>query len=247
MTVFKNRYNKNCTQNSYVASGILFAFVLFSSCNTTAAVPTETLVPTDTPKTSVTSTLAPTSTPSITPSPTTPPSPTIDLSWVLSDSEWLQFYYPKDWNVEEPLPICLPGVTDCIIRLSHSSAEMVEIQFIRLRMPVDYVSLEAIDVDRADWQRNTVGAAAFGVENLLELYSVDEIEVDGIPAVKRLYAYPVVDMSTDKVKEIQYTYSLAIVHDEHIYRFRMQTTVIDEFDEYKLVVDNMVETISFHK
>ena len=221
--------------------------VLLASCNNSVAIPTETLIPTIPPTATLTLTPAPTFTPTITPSPTNSPTPTIDPSWVAFDSEWLQLYYPKDWNVEQPLgePVCVPGAVDCIIRLSHTPSETVEINF--FRYPPIGTSLDVVEADKDDWNNRKIGATIVGAADLLKLLSVDEIEIDGVKAVKRLYEYPLVDMVTGKVKNTQYNYRVMIILGEYTYSFEMQTTNADEFAKYTEIADKIVATITFKR
>jgi hypothetical protein len=241
MTTLKN------VSKPFVALSVLVFLTLLVSCSNSVAIPTETSIPTVSPTATITPSPAPTSPPTITPSPTLPPTATIDPSWSAFDSEWLQLRYPQDWNVEKPLgePDCAPGAIDCIIRLSHSPSESVEIRL--TRMPLFGASSDVVQADEDDWNMRKISAATVGAANLLKPISVDEMEVDGIKAVKRLYEYPLVDWVTGKVKDTQYNYRVLIIDGDHAYWFEMQTTSADEFEKYTGIADNMVATIAFHK
>lgn len=226
----------------------LLALSSLASCNVARAIaPTETLAPATPPTATVTPSPVPTSTLTTIPSPTITPFPTIDPTWISFDSEWLQLYYPKDWNVEAPLgaPVCVPGIADCIIRLSHLPSETVEIQFVR-KQSMDK-SLDVVTTDLRDWDMRKLGATMTGASDYLKLVAVDGIKIDGIKAIRRLYEYPLVDMSTNKMTAIQYTYRVMVIVGEYTYSFEMKTTNADEFSIYTAIADGIVATITFHK
>ena len=108
-------------------------------------------------------------------------------------------------------------------------------------------SLDAIQADERDWNNVKLGAMIVGASDLLKSISVDEIKIDSIKAVKRLYEYPLVDMVTNKVTGTQYNYHVMIVDGKYIYSFQIQTTSADEFTKSIEVADKILETISFPK
>ncbi|MBI4731187.1 MAG: hypothetical protein HY781_03500, partial [Chloroflexi bacterium] len=185
------------------------------SCTGSAPVPTET------PTLQATSTLVPSPTPTMTLPPTATSTPALPSDWVLVESQWLQLYYPSDWALEPPPgePVCVPGIVDCIVWLSHSPSETVEIQLIR-----DWPLEESLDLqanDEKDWSLREWGVTMVGAPDLLKLVSVDEIQVDGVEAVRRLYEYPLVDPGTMQVMNIQYNYRVMFLLDGYMYLFRM--------------------------
>lgn len=226
----------------FLALSLFISLALLNACNVFAP-PAPAATPTET----ATQTPSPTSTPTLTASPTDPPATVNAADWLAFDSEWLQLSYPPDWTVEEPLgePVCFPGMTDCIIRLSHSPSESVEIQFFRnshMNPPGD-----AAVEEEESWQLRVMGTAIVGAPELLKLISVDEIEVDGIKAIRRLYEYPLVDPATGKLLNIESTYRVFLVLGESTYVFEMKTTSPEEFALYTEVADGIVSTISFHR
>jgi hypothetical protein len=125
----------------------------FTPVNTVTSNATPTLQSTATP----TATLTPLPTQTL--PPTSAPKPTIDPNLVLFKSEWVNFYYPKDWN-EQPspgAPTCFPGSMDCVIILSHSPSEKIEITLIR-QAPGIPAATNIEDVDSKDWTQREIGA-----------------------------------------------------------------------------------------
>lgn len=231
----------------FIALSLIIFLTLFASCNNSVVTPTKTLVPTASSTATTTSTSTPTATPSVTPSvtpsPTTPPSPTIDPNWISLDNDWLQLYYPKDWNIDDS--DCVSGSDACLIRLVHVDSNTLNIQLTIL--PPMGASSDVVQADKEDWDMREISAMIVGAGDLLKLVSVDEMEVDGLRAIKRLYEYPLVDMVTRKVKDTQYNYRVLFVFNDFICTFELQTTNKAEFESYLDEAGYIVDTISFHQ
>jgi hypothetical protein len=225
---------------------LALAFALLAAaCSRAPEIPTLTPTLTNTatstalPTSTATSTITPTSTPTLT--------PTIDPSWIFFESEWLTLYYPPDWTLEKPREhACMPGSTDCIIRLSHSESESIEIEFIRYPPGVP----ELANVNAADqwyWQNTTLSATIINAKDHLKLLSRTNINVGERAAVKRLYEYPLVDPATNKIFGTQYTYQVLVMNGKDLYDFRMTTKNSDEFEKYTEIADELIKTIVFSK
>lgn len=213
--------------------------------NTATATATSTITPTETPTATATKTPLPTKTST----PTTTLKPTIDPSWISFKSDWVNLYYPKDWQVQPQLgePNCFPGALDCIIRLDHLPSEKIEIQFIR-QAPGVPAATDAEEVDSRDWMNTQMGAMINNLSDKLNLISVDVIKIDGRKAVRRLYEWPMPDLATGKFKQLLYKYQITVLgSDGATFRFIMQTTNKDEFDKYIEIADEIASTIVFQK
>lgn len=235
-----------------------------TSCNaigglaaTQTSTPTLPFTPTFTPTLTATPTITPTFTPSFTPTKTgTPtrtatltltPSPTVNPSWIFYESEWLTLYYPPDWTIEPAREFaCIPGSTDCIIHLSHSPSESVDIELIR-QPPMIPAYRNVTEADERYWNAVSIGATLIGAQDLLKLISRTEITVGGLMAIKRLYEYPQADPATYAIIGIQYTYEVQVMNGQDLYHFRMVTTSADEFELYTGVADELINTIIFLK
>ena len=216
---------------------------------TSTATPTATITLTSTPSPTLTITSTPTRTPTSTRTPTltATPTPTIDSTWIFFENEWLTLYYPPDWTIQNPREYaCFPGSTDCIIRLSHLTSENVEIEIIR--QPPGIPSYRnVIEADQRYWNNTLLGASFVGAPDLLKLLARNDIVIDGLGAVQRLYEYPLVDPSTYKVIGTQYNYQVLIMQGKDLYFFRMVTDNSEEFEMYKGIAEQLIYTIVFQK
>lgn len=216
---------------------------------TATATTTPTITPTFTPTS--TPTLTPTATRTATPTRTLTPtftaSPTVDPSWVLHENEWVNLFYPPDWKEEKPREhACMPGSNDCILRLSHLASEEIEIEIIRT--PPEMSQHDDVELaDLADWGLKQMSTSMLQVSNLLKSLSRTKISVDGQTAIRRVYEYPLVNPATGAVEGTQYNYQVLIVSEKAEYCFRLYTTNAEEFEKYKDLGDQIVNTIVFQK
>jgi hypothetical protein len=225
---------------------LALTFVLLAAaCSRAPAMPTST--PTLTSTATSTATPDPTATPTITPTITPTLAPTIDPGWIFFESEWLTLYYPPDWTVQKPREhACMPGSTDCIIRLSHLASEGVVIELIRYPPGIpEYANVN--QADQSEWKNTVLGATIINAKDQLKLISRTAININGLPAVKRVYEYPLVDPATYKLIGAQYTYQVLVMNGKDLYVFRMVTTNNDEFEKYIAVADELVNTITILK
>ena len=247
---------------------LIFAFIFVSasiiSCESgnrieNTETPTNTSIPTNTPTITIALSKTPTHTPTITftpsqtatstrtPTPTSTFTPTVDPSWIFYENKWLTFFYPPDWNIENPREhSCITGSDDCIIRLSHSESENVEIEFFRFpAMIPEYRNVN--EADKRDWEMKELGTMFTQSSDHLVLLLKEVIQVDGVDAVRRHYEYPLVDPTTLEITDIQYNYQTLAFKDKDSYFFLLYTISIDEFEKYLEVVEQIVETIKFQE
>ena len=92
-----------------------------------------------------------------------------------------------------------------------------------------------------------MGSKIVGAPDLLKLLARNDIVIDGLGAVQRLYEYPLVDPSTYKVIGTQYNYQVLIMQGKDLYVFRMVTDNSEEFEMYKGIADKLIYTIVFQK
>ncbi len=221
----------------------MFVFVTAAliGCVPAPTLPPPTFTPSPLPPT-FTSTPEPTATATSTLTPT----PAL-VGWILYDeNEWMTLSYPPDWNVESPREgACYPSdSSDCIIRLSHSPSEIIEIEI--YRFPKMIPSFNNVrEADDYEWQGKEMSALIVQAPDALKLISRSEITVGGLPAIKRLYEYPLVDPMTNKLKAIQYNYQVLVMKNGDSYFIRMITTNSDEFEKYLEVMNELVKTIIF--
>lgn len=221
---------------------LVFATMMLIGCAPTPTLPSPTFTPSPLPPT-FTSTPEPTATTT----PTLTPTPAL-VGWILyEENEWMTLSYPPDWKVESPREhACIPGSSDCIIRLSHSPSENIEIEIYRLpKMIPSFNNVK--DADNYDWQGKEMSAMIVQAPDALKLISRSEITVGELPAIRRLYEYPLVDPSTYKIKATQYNYQVLVLKNGDSFFVRMTTTNSNEFDQYLDIVDKLVETITFQK
>jgi len=217
------------------------ALIISSCAPTPTPPPTFTLSPLP-----PTSTFTPEPTATITPSPTITPTATLDLTdWIHFDTnEWMTLYYPSDWTAEEfsdgPC-----NSSDCILLLSHLPQE-IEIEIYRLPKMIPSFS-NVREADNYDWEGKKMGVMITQASDSLALISRNEIKVDGLSAIKRIYEYPLVNPSTYTIRAIQYNYRVLVMKDGDSYFIIMRTTRSDEFEKYQSIMDTLVKTIMFNK
>src|SRR5215208_529971 len=136
--------------------------------------------------------------------------PTLDPNWALLNNDWLQLYYPKDWNIQ--ITNCASDSHNCIVYLSDlpSLAMTTDIGvgiYPRTSEPSDVV-----EVYEEQWHRTREGAISIGAVDSLKLLSKEEITVNEIRAIKWLYEYPVLDNQTGKVTGAHYNYQVMLVN-----------------------------------
>ena len=86
-----------------------------------------------------------------------------------------------------------------------------------------------------------------GFPERLKVLELDYIKIDGLPAVRRLYEYPLVDPATYELIGTQYNYQLLVLEGKDLFYFRMFTTSAEEFEMYKEIADKIVFTIVFKR
>lgn len=106
-------------------------------------------------------------------------------------------------------------------------------------------SLEVDKDDQQNWQMLELWAMMNGVKDKLKSVSRTKIEVDGLPAIRRLYEKPLLDESTNEFKGIEYNYEVLVIKDQTHYYFNMRTTNSDEFEQYQPVADQILTTVVF--
>lgn len=217
-------------------------YTLTSSPTPTTA-PTSTPTSTPTPTPTITPTPTQTSTPTQTATVTQTATPTVNPNLVFFESDWLTLYYPNDWNIESPREHACIDPKDCILRLSHSPSEEVEIEFIR-EMPGFFVYSDVKEADQQYWDTTTIGVMITNTSDKLKLISRTVIALGGLSAVKRLYEYPLVDPSTGAIT-IQYNYQVLVMKGKDLYYFKLTTTVAGAFEKYKWIADDLIATIVF--
>jgi hypothetical protein len=214
--------------NAYISSkkawGIVFmclTLVLFPSCETAIITPLVTSAP---------------------PSTFTP---TLDPNWALLDNNWLQLYYPQDWNLK--VTNCASDNTDCIVSLSDLPSLAATTEIGVVIFPPTSEPSDVVQVDEKEWLRVKRDATLIGAVDFLKLISIEEITVDKIRAIKRLYEYPVLDNLTGNVTGTLYIYHVMLVHGEHVVSFEMQSKNKDKFAQYLPIAEHMVDTVIFHQ
>jgi hypothetical protein len=110
---------------------------------------------------------------------------------------------------------------------------------------ISVFSLDLEEDDEQYWLMLELWAAMIGVQDQLKLISRTEIEVDGLPAIKRLYEKPLVDSSTNEFTGIEYNYHVLVIKDQTHYYLNMRTTNPDEFEQYQPVADQILTTVVF--
>jgi len=141
---------------------------------------------------------------------------------------------------------CDPGSSDCIIRLSHSDSENVEIELIR--EPAGVPAFSFVDeADLRDWGFKLLNVALTNTSKYLKLISLSDIKVDGLRAIRRLYEYPMVDPASSKVTAIQSNYQVLVLKVEDLYYIHLYTTNSIEFNKYIAFADGIVNSIVFQK
>jgi hypothetical protein len=215
-------------KNAYISSKKAFAvvfvclsLVLFISCNSVITTPLVTSVPTATF------------------------TPTVDPNWALLDNNWLQLYYPKDWNIQ--ITNCASDSNDCVIYLSSSPSLAATIEIGVVIFPPTSEPSDVVQVDEKEWLRVKGNAISIGAVDSLKLISKEEITVNEIRAIKRLYEYPVLDNLTGNVTGTLYNYQVMLVNGNHVFSFAMQTKSADEFAQYLPISEQMVGTVIFHR
>ena len=213
--------------NVYISSNEVFRavfvcliLVLLSSCNSFISTPLLTAAP------PATFTLTP------------------DVNWTLLDNNWLQLYYPKDWNIQ--ITNCAPDSNNCIIYLSNSPLLTKTTEIGVTIFPPTSESSDVEQVDKEEWLRVKGNAISIGAVDFLKLISKEEITVDKIRAIKRLYEYPVLDNLTGNVTGTLYNYQVMLVNGEHVFWFAMQSKSADEFAQNLPIAEHMVGTVIFH-
>jgi len=183
-------------------------------------------------------------TPLLTATPSATFTPTLDPNWALLDNNWLQLYYPKDWNIH--VTDCASDSNDCIVSLSDlpSLAATTEIGVV-IFLPTSEPS-DVVQVDEKEWLQVKENAISIGAVDFLKLISKEEITVDKIRAIKRLYEYPVLDNLTGNVMGTLYNYQVMLVNGDHVFSFTMQSESADKFAQYLPIAEHMVGTVIFH-
>lgn len=103
------------------------------------------------------------------------------------------------------------------------------------------------EADQWYWDNTSLSARLIGTSDRLKLLSRNEIVIDGLAAVRRLYEYPLVNPTTNKIIGTQYNYQVLILQDKDLYNFRVFTDNAAEFDMYKGITDQLIYTIVFQK
>src|SRR5574341_1496523 len=175
--------------NAYISSkkavGVIFIcliLVLFPSCNSAITTPLLTATP------PVTFT------------------PTFGPNWALLDNNWLQLYYPKDWNIQ--ITNCASDSNDCIVSFSDLPSLAATTEIGVVIFPPTSEPSDVVQVDEEEWLRVKENASSIGAVDFLKLISKEEITVDKIRAIKRLYEYPVLDNLTGNVTGTLYNYQI---------------------------------------
>jgi len=229
-----------------------------TSTATSTATPTVTPTPTATATSTATPTITPTptdtSTPTKTPSPTRTatltrtPTPTRTATataipgWVLVENEWFRLYYPPDWlRIEES---CV-SVFGCV-EIRYSASEHGYMRWYRDSGGF-FATGNVEETDQTRWDMTTSTATMLNADDYLKLISKTDMIVGGRKAILRIYEYPIVNISTLKVEGIQYTYRLFVVTDDAEYEFRMTATTPEEFEQYKVIADQIVNSVVFVK
>ncbi len=172
--------------------------------------------------------------------------PALDPSWAILDNNWLQLYYPKDWNIQ--VTNCDSESNNCIIYLSEdlpSLSVTTEIGVVIDQSPSE--TSDVVQVYEEEWHRTRENAISIGAVDFLKLVSKEEITVDNIRAIKWLYEYPVLDNRTGKVTGAYYNYQVVLVNGEHVFSFAMQSKSADKFAQYLPIAEKMVGTVIFRK
>ncbi len=103
------------------------------------------------------------------------------------------------------------------------------------------------ETNQWDWDNTTLGAMLVGAPEKLKLLELTEIMIDGLPAIRRLYEYPLVDPATFEFKGTQYNYRLYVMTGKNLFKFRIYTNDSEEYQKYLNLTDKLVSTIVFKK
>ena len=171
--------------------------------------------------------------------------PTFDPNWALLDNNWLQLYYPKDWNIQ--VTNCASDSNDCVVYLSDLPSLAATTEIGVVIFPPTSEPSDVVQVDEKEWLRVKGNAISIGAVDSLKLISKEEITVDKIRAIKRLYEYPVLDNLTGNVTGTLYNYQVMLVNGEHVFSFAMQSKSADKFAQYLPIAEHMVGTVIFHQ
>ena len=184
-------------------------------------------------------------TPLVTAAPSAIFTPTLDSNWVLLDNNWLQLYYPKDWNIQ--VTNCASDSNDCIVSLSDLPSLAATTEIGVVIFPPTSEPSDVVQVDEKEWLRVKENAFSIGAVDFLKLISKEEITVDKIRAIKRLYEYPVLDNLTGNVTGTLYNYQVMLVNGDHVVSFEMQSNSADKFEKYLPIAEHMVGTVIFRQ
>ncbi len=228
-----------------------------TSTPTVTATPTPTC--TSTPTATVTSksakthkptrTPSPTSTapPTLTATPTRTPTATLNPSWMLVKSKFLTMYYPPDWTLLKPRAAACVLIKNCIMRIGLMPDD-ITIELVRtLRTPDMLPGLTtAREVDDWLWQAKTQVASQVGYSDEIKVIALDNIEIGGADAVRRVDEFPEFDENNNFIG-IWYEETVTIMHGTDEYDYNVQTTDPEEFKLFLPVADQIVNTIVFLK
>ncbi len=208
---------------------------------------TATLPPAPTLTTTPTPTGAPTSTATPTPTSTrtSTPTPTLGPDWTKFDGKDVSLAIPKKWTIVDMKhdSTCIPGLADCVIRITHPDDASTKITLMRLDFTYFGSEMSAAVVDESLWSVEPLRFKDVKLDKEVRLISKEEVQVGGQPGIMRVFSEPWVDNKI--VRGTLYFERVLVVSGKAVYHLYLSTPKEKQFTEYQGIMQTMIGSIRF--
>lgn len=164
------------------------------------------------------------------------PEPITDAP-VIWTMEEVTVTYPGTWKT---LDVAIMGAAckekgiKCLLVLALRKDQTINMNLMRATLPENTTLTE---IDEATWEQMTSKASA------AELIAREELEVNGLPAIKRVFMVP----PTDNNAKAQYFFTLYVVSGENFYQFMGGIKGEEAFEAYEAEMTEILTSLTIEQ